>query len=224
MNTFDLAMALQKLSYSFIPVLLGIILHEVAHGYVAYKKGDPTAMMMGRITLNPLPHIDPMGLLVFIFTAVFSPFVFGWAKPVPVNPRYFKNIRSDMMLVSAAGPLTNFFLAVFFAVLLKLLTFMPAETLMSLGTGVDFIVNMCAVGIWANIALMWINLVPVPPLDGSKLLMGILPYNMAVRFAEAERYGMMILMLLIFTGLFNYVIMPFIRITAYLIFTIFGLN
>ena len=212
MNTFDLAMALQKLSYSFIPVLLGIILHEVAHGYVAYKKGDPTAMMMGRITLNPLPHIDPMGLLVFIFTAVFSPFVFGWAKPVPVNPRYFKNIRSDMMLVSAAGPLTNFFLAVFFAVLLKLLTFMPAETLMSLGTGVDFIVNMCAVGIWANIALMWINLVPVPPLDGSKLLMGILPYNMAVRFAEAERYGMMILMLLIFTGLFNYVIMPFIRI------------
>ena len=77
MNTFDLAMALQKLSYSFIPVLLGIILHEVAHGYVAYKKGDPTAMMMGRITLNPLPHIDPMGLLVFIFTAVFSPFVFG---------------------------------------------------------------------------------------------------------------------------------------------------
>ncbi len=224
MNTFDLAMALQKLSYSFIPVLLGIILHEVAHGYVAYKKGDPTAMMMGRITLNPLPHIDPMGLIVFIFTAVFSPFVFGWAKPVPVNPRYFKNIRGDMMLVSAAGPLTNFLLAMFFAVLLKLLTFLPAETLMSLGTSVDFIVNMCAVGIWANIGLMWINLVPVPPLDGSKLLMGILPYNMAVRFAEVERYGMLILMALIFTGLFSYVIMPFIRITAYLIFTIFGLN
>lgn len=224
MNTFDLAMALQKLSYSFIPVLLGIILHEVAHGYVAYKKGDPTAMMMGRITLNPLPHIDPMGLIVFIFTAVFSPFVFGWAKPVPVNPRYFKNIRGDMMLVSAAGPLTNFLLAMFFAVLLKLLTFLPAGTLMSLGTSVDFIVNMCAVGIWANIGLMWINLVPVPPLDGSKLLMGILPYNMAVRFAEVERYGMLILMALIFTGLFSYVIMPFIRITAYLIFTIFGLN
>ncbi len=224
MNTFDLAMALQKLSYSFIPVLLGIILHEVAHGYVAYKKGDPTAMMMGRITLNPLPHIDPMGLIVFIFTAVFSPFVFGWAKPVPVNPRYFKNIRGDMMLVSAAGPLTNFLLAMFFTVLLKLLTFLPAETLMSLGTSVDFIVNMCAVGIWANIGLMWINLVPVPPLDGSKLLMGILPYNMAVRFAEVERYGMLILMALIFTGLFSYVIMPFIRITAYLIFTIFGLN
>lgn len=165
-----------------------------------------------------------MGLIVFIFTAVFSPFVFGWAKPVPVNPRYFKNIRGDMMLVSAAGPLTNFLLAMFFTVLLKLLTFLPAETLMSLGTSVDFIVNMCAVGIWANIGLMWINLVPVPPLDGSKLLMGILPYNMAVRFAEVERYGMLILMALIFTGLFSYVIMPFIRITAYLIFTIFGLN
>ena len=90
MNNFELAAALQKLSYSFIPVLLGIILHEVAHGYVAYKKGDPTAMMFGRITLNPLPHIDPVGLIVFVFTALFSPFVFGWAKPVPVNPRYFK--------------------------------------------------------------------------------------------------------------------------------------
>lgn len=128
------------------------------------------------------------------------------------------------MLVSAAGPMTNFCLAVFFAGLLKSLTFLPAETLMSLGSSVDFIVNMCAVGIWANIALMWINLVPVPPLDGSKLLMGILPYNMAVRFAEVERYGMLILMVLIFTGLFNYVIMPVIRITAYFIFTIFGLN
>lgn len=224
MNTFDLAAALQKLSYSFIPVLLGIILHEVAHGYVAYKKGDPTAMMMGRITLNPLPHIDPMGLLVFIFTAVFSPFVFGWAKPVPVNPRYFKNVRGDMMLVSVAGPMANFFLAIFFAVLFKLITFLPGETLMGLGSGLDFLVNMCAVGIWANIGLMWINLMPVPPLDGSKILMGILPYSLATRFAAAERYGMLILMFLIFTGVFTYIIMPFIRLTAYLIFTIFGIN
>lgn len=224
MNNFDLAMALQKLSYSFIPVLLGIILHEVAHGYVAYKKGDPTAMMFGRITLNPLPHIDIAGLLVFIFTAIFSPFVFGWAKPVPVNPRYFKNVRGDMILVSAAGPLANFFLAIFFAVLFKLLTYLPAETLQSLGSSLDFIANMCAVGIWANIGLMWINLMPVPPLDGSKILMGLLPYSMAARFATIERYGMVILMFLIFTGVFTYIIMPFIRLTAYLIFTIFGLN
>lgn len=224
MNTFDLAMALQKLSYSFIPVLLGIILHEVAHGYVAFKRGDPTAMMFGRITLNPIPHIDPVGLLVFIFTAIFSPFVFGWAKPVPVNPRYFKNIRGDMMLVSVAGPMANFFLAIFFAVLFKGLTLLSPETLMSLGSGLDFLVNMCAVGIWANIGLMWINLMPVPPLDGSKILMGILPYSMASRFAALERYGMLILMFLIFTGVFTYIIMPFIRLTANLIFTIFGIN
>lgn len=224
MNNLDLALVLQKLSYSFIPVLLGIILHEVAHGYTAYRRGDPTAMMLGRITLNPVPHIDPMGLIVFIFTALFSPFVFGWAKPVPINPRYFKNIRKDIMLVSAAGPMANFFLACFFAVLLKLLLLLPVNVLNALGASLEFLLNMCTVGIWANIGLMWLNLVPIPPLDGSKLLMGVLPAKAAYKFAELERYGMLILMLLIFTGLFSYIIMPFIQATTLFIITIFGLN
>lgn len=224
MNNFDLAAALQKLSYSFIPVLLGIILHEVAHGYAAYKKGDPTAMMFGRITLNPLPHIDPLGLIVFIFTALFSPFVFGWAKPVPVNPRYFRNIRKDMMLVSVAGPMANLFLALFFALLLRVLLLFPNETLMGFGSSLDFIINMCVVGIWANIGLMWLNLMPIPPLDGSKILMGILPAKMAYQFEMIGRYGMLVLMLLIFTGGFSYIIMPFIRGTGFLILAIFGLN
>lgn len=224
MNTLDLAFALQKLSYSFIPVLLGIVLHEVAHGYMAYRRGDPTAMMFGRITLNPLPHIDPLGLIVFVFTALFSPFVFGWAKPVPINPRYFKNIRKDIMLVSAAGPLANFFLAVFFALLLRVLLFLPAEVLGSMGSSVDFLVNMCSVGIFANVGLMWLNLIPIPPLDGSKLVMGVLPPAAAYKYAEVERYGMIILMLLIFTGIFGYIITPFIKITSIFILTIFGLN
>lgn len=224
MNTLDLSLALQKLSFSFIPVLLGIILHEVAHGYMAYRRGDPTAMMFGRITLNPVPHIDPMGLIVFIFTALFSPFVFGWAKPVPINPRYFKNIRTDIMLVSAAGPMANFFLAIFFALLLRVLLMLPVSVLNSLGSSLEFLVNMCSVGIWANVGLMWLNLMPIPPLDGSKLVMGILPAGAAYKYAGLERYGMVILMLLIFTGLFNYIIMPFIKLTTLFILTIFGLN
>lgn len=224
MNTLDLAFALQKLSYSFIPVLLGIVLHEVAHGYMAYRRGDPTAMMFGRITLNPLPHIDPLGLIVFIFTALFSPFVFGWAKPVPINPRYFKNVRKDIMLVSAAGPMANFFLAVFFALLLRVLLLLPLDVLTALGSTVDFLVNMCSVGIFANVGLMWLNLIPIPPLDGSKLVMGVLPPAAAYKYAEVERYGMIILMLLIFTGIFGYIITPFIQVTSMFILTIFGLN
>lgn len=224
MNTLDLAFALQKLSYSFIPVLLGIVLHEVAHGYMAYRRGDPTAMMFGRITLNPLPHIDPLGLIVFIFTALFSPFVFGWAKPVPINPRYFKNVRKDIMLVSAAGPMANFFLAVFFALLLRVLLLLPLDVLTALGSTVDFLVNMCSVGIFANVGLMWFNLIPIPPLDGSKLVMGVLPPAAAYKYAEVERYGMIILMLLIFTGIFGYIITPFIQVTSMFILTIFGLN
>lgn len=224
MSSLDLAYSLQKLSYSFIPVLLGIVLHEVAHGYMAYRRGDPTAMMLGRITLNPVPHIDPLGLIVFLFTALFSPFVFGWAKPVPINARYFKNVRQDLMLVSAAGPMANLLLAVFFALLLRVVLLLPLSVLNGMGSGLEFLVNMCSVGIWANVGLMWLNLIPVPPLDGSKLVMGVLPPRLAYRYAGFERYGMIVLMLLIFTGLFNYIVMPFIRVTTLFILTIFGLN
>lgn len=224
MSSLDLAFSLQKLSYSFIPVLLGIVLHEVAHGYMAYRRGDPTAMMLGRITLNPVPHIDPLGLIVFLFTALFSPFVFGWAKPVPINARYFKNVRQDLMLVSAAGPMANFLLAVFFALFLRVVLLLPSSVLSGMGSSLEFLVNMCSVGIWANVGLMWLNLIPVPPLDGSKLVMGALPPRLAYRYAGFERYGMIVLMLLIFTGLFNYIVMPFIRVTTLFILTIFGLN
>ena len=110
--------SISRLVVAFVPVLLGIILHEVAHGWVALRRGDPTAWMLGRLTLNPVPHIDPMGMGMFAFTALFTPFVFGWAKPVPVNVRYFRNPRRDMLLVSAAGPLTNITLALLFGLAL----------------------------------------------------------------------------------------------------------
>ena len=108
MLNLDISQVLSTLAVAAVPALLGIILHEVAHGWVANRCGDPTAKFMGRLTLNPLPHIDPMGLLAFVLTSLSRTFVFGWAKPVPVNPRYFRNPAKDMMLVALAGPLTNF--------------------------------------------------------------------------------------------------------------------
>lgn len=121
MLDIDLAVSIKRLSVAFVPLMLGIILHEVAHGWAALKRGDPTAAMLGRLTLNPVPHIDPMGLFVFVLTSLTGPFVFGWAKPVPINPRNFRNIVKDTMLVSFAGPATNFLLSIGFAVLLRLL-------------------------------------------------------------------------------------------------------
>lgn len=116
MLDIDLAVSIKRLSVAFVPLMLGIILHEVAHGWAALKRGDPTAAMLGRLTLNPVPHIDPMGLFVFVLTSLTGPFVFGWAKPVPINPRNFRNIVKDTMLVSFAGPATNFLLSIGFAV------------------------------------------------------------------------------------------------------------
>ncbi len=222
MNDFNFILAIQKLSYSFIPVLLGIILHEVAHGYAAMKQGDYTAYMSGRITMNPIPHIDPMGLVVFLFTAMFSPFVFGWAKPVPVNYRYFKDIRKGIFYVSAAGPLANLFLACFFALLFYLLALIPTNILGMYSGSFEFLFQMCTVGVWANIGLMWINLIPIPPLDGSKLLMTFMPAQMAYKYADFERYGMIVLMILIFTGIFGYIITPFIKGTVFAILTLFN--
>ena len=114
MFDFDISHALRLLAIAFVPALLGIILHEVAHGWVAERCGDPTARQLGRLTLNPLPHIDPAGLAVFGLTSLSGAFVFGWAKPVPVDPRNFRNPHRDMMLVALAGPMTNFLLAVAF--------------------------------------------------------------------------------------------------------------
>lgn len=222
MSDLNFILAIQKLSYSFIPVLLGIILHEVAHGYVAMKQGDYTAYMSGRITLNPVPHIDPMGLVVFLFTAMFSPFVFGWAKPVPVNYRYFKDIRKGIFYVSAAGPLANFVLACFFALLFYLLAFLPEHIITQFSGSFEFLFSMCKAGILANIGLMWINLMPIPPLDGSKMLMTFMPPKLAYKYADFERYGMLILMVLIFTGIFGFIITPFIKGTFFVIIAFFN--
>lgn len=202
--------SIMNLTVAFIPVLLGIILHEVAHGWAALKCGDPTARMLGRLTLNPVPHIDPMGTGMFIFTAMFTPFVFGWAKPVPINPRYFRNLRRDLLIVTAAGPLTNFALAMAFAVCLRLLLMLPAEVLAANAAG-RFFFQMFQVGIIANFSLAWINLMPIPPLDGGHILECLLPRKLAWQFQRIERYGFLILFVLLASGVAGSVLLPLIR-------------
>ena len=200
-----------KVTIAFVPVMLGIILHEVAHGWVASKCGDLTAKMLGRLTLNPIKHIDPTGTLLFIMTAIASPVIFGWAKPIPVNPRNLHNPRTDMMLLSFAGPFTNILLALTFAVCQKiLLTFI---SLHDASATTIFFFNMFRIGVFANIALAWINLMPIPPLDGSRIVAGLLPVRMAYHYESLSRYGFVLLFILLLTGVIGKVLWPLIRVS-----------
>lgn len=208
MDDFNFALMLKTISIAFIPMLLGIICHEVAHGYAALRCGDPTAAMLGRLTLNPIKHIDPMGLMVFVLTSLTSPFVFGWAKPVPINPRYFKDVRRDTILISLAGPLTNFTLAIGFALLLRLtITIFPHEVYQGSST-YEFFILMLFTGVKINFVLAWLNLLPIPPLDGSKILWGFLPAKLGYQYMQLERYGFIILILLLTTGALSKVLGP----------------
>ncbi|MDR1776699.1 MAG: site-2 protease family protein [Desulfovibrio sp.] len=209
----DLPEAMRTIAIAAVPAMLGIILHEVAHGYVAWRRGDPTAAALGRLTLNPLPHVDPMGMLVFALTSL-TGFVFGWAKPVPVNPRYFRNPARDMMLVALAGPVTNMLLAVAFALLLRLaLAVLPPDQWWN-NSVYFFSLKSLQTGIFINFGLAWLNLLPIPPLDGSKVLAYFLPGNIALSFLRIERYGFVILLLLLFTGLLGDVLSPLVRGSA----------
>lgn len=208
-----------NLSISVIPILLGMILHEIAHGWVALKMGDPTAKMMGRLTLNPIPHLDTMGTLFFLITAFVSrasgiPFIFGWAKPVPVDPRRFKNFRQGMLLVSLAGATANFILALIFVFLSKIIlltTWTPSNS--TLGSG-SFLLDMCIMGIYINCTLAWFNLMPIPPLDGSKVLASIMPPRMARAYFSVERFGLIIVLLLLITDILPKIMLPLIHNTA----------
>lgn len=216
--------AIQMFSIALVPALLGIILHEVAHGYVAFKNGDPTAKIMGRLTINPLPHIDIVGLLVFVLTSISGSFIFGWAKPVPVDPRYFKNPNRGMMQVALAGPLTNIFLALFFGLLLWLiLSLMPIENWHDKSWYV-FLLSMCQAGVIINFGLAWLNLIPIPPLDGSKILAYFLPHNIAMKYLDIERYGFVILIVLLFTGALGYVLGPLVKGSSIGLLEILGIS
>ncbi len=205
---------MMRIAVFAIPFLLGIICHEVAHGWVAYKLGDPTAKAAGRLTLNPIPHMDPMGTMVFIVTSLLpAGVVFGWAKPVPVDPRYLKDPRRDMMAVSAAGPVTNFLLAALFYLAYRL---MDGASPGGPGSFTSFfgapLYNIAVAGVFVNAILGVLNLIPIPPLDGSKIVAGLLPRRLAMRYLSIERYGILILFALIFLGGLDYIFAPVIRL------------
>lgn len=175
------------------PILFALTIHEYAHGWVAYKLGDPTAKDAGRLTLNPLAHLDPIGTLMLFIVRL------GWAKPVPVNPYNFRDPRRDMMWVSFAGPSSNFLAAFFLAIVFKFVA--GSFPYGGGGSFLDVILIMLRWGILINIILGVFNLIPIPPLDGSKILMGLLPPAYAYQFAQLERFGPF---LLIFILMFSY--------------------
>jgi len=198
---FDVNALIRQLIIQVPPLLFALTMHELAHGYVAWRLGDPTAKNEGRLTLNPLKHLDPLGVLAFIIMKI------GWAKPVPVDPRYFRNPQRDMLLVALAGPGSNVLLAVASAALAHLfvnLGFLPFFFLQPL-------VAMLAASVWINIMLAVFNCIPIPPLDGSKVLMGLLPPAAARSYAKLEPFGFFILLALFYTGAIGWVIMPIIR-------------
>ena len=225
LQNFDISAALYTFGLAIVPALFGIICHEIAHGWAAYKMGDPTAKFLGRLTLNPIPHIDPMGLGMFAFTAIFTrPFVIGWAKPVPVNPRYFKYPRQGMMIVSVAGPLTNLLVAVLFALLAKLTVNLASAGVVNSSAVLGFMYESSVYGVFINCALAWFNLMPIPPLDGSHIDEGLLPPSMARAYASIGRYGMLIIILLIGFGAINTVLIPLLHASTGVIFSLVGLS
>jgi Zn-dependent protease len=206
-----------------LPVILAITLHEAAHGYVARHFGDPTAYLAGRISLNPLRHIDAFGTLILpaIILATSSllggsPILFGWAKPVPVDFSRLRNPKADMLWVAAAGPGANLIMAAGWALLLKLGAGMSPENTYSTP-----LMHMSEAGIQINSVLMLLNLLPIPPLDGGRIAVSLLPHHLAWKFARLEPFGFPILLLLLFTGLLGAILWPLLSGFRHLLSAIF---
>jgi len=205
--------ALAKALIYLPPLIIAVVLHEVAHGWVAWKLGDPTAKREGRISLNPLVHIDPMMTLALpaLLIIMNSPLLFGGAKPVPVNANFFQNPRKGMLLVAIAGPLTNFSLAILLVFLQKLTH--PIEGIIP-----SLLMDWVTYGIFINIALGVFNLIPIPPLDGGRVAIGLLPQQLASALARVEPYGLFLVVFLLYMGVFDVLLMPVIRLLLYLAF------
>ena len=192
---------IQQITILALPILIAVTFHEVAHGMVAYRLGDPTAKNAGRLTLNPLAHLDLVGTLVFVITRMI-----GWAKPVPVNPLYFKNPRKGMLWVALAGPATNLILAVLSAFFLKWLFTMDFP--MDSQWWLEPVSRMAKTSVVLNVGLAVFNIIPIPPLDGGRIMVGILPEKQAASYARLEPYGFLLLLVLIFSGAVEYVVFP----------------
>ena len=207
-----------------LPVLFAITLHEAAHGYAALYFGDATAKLAGRISLNPLRHIDPVGtiivpglIVIMSSLAGAGEMLFGWAKPVPVNFGRLRNPKADMFWVAAAGPFANLLMALGWALLFKLAVLAP-DSVYALPMA-----KMADAGIQINAVLMVLNLVPLPPLDGGRIAVSLLPPGPAYKFAQIEPYGFPILLFLLFTGILGDILGPLVAIFRFVLATAFGL-
>ena len=215
----DLNDLVQKLAIWTLPVLFAITLHEVAHGWVARALGDNTAANQGRLSLNPLKHVDPIGtVLVPGVLLLLGGFLFGWAKPVPVDYRNLKNPKKDMALVAVAGPAVNLLMAIAWAVLLKLALQQPTDEGMWLG-----IAQMSVAGVSINLVLMVLNLLPLPPLDGGRVAVGLLPLKPAIALSKLEPYGFVILIVLMATGILSLILGPLVGESRTLLLGLFGI-
>ncbi len=193
---------IQKIAIYALPVIFAITVHEAAHGYAAKYFGDMTAYNAGRISLNPLKHIDPFGTIILpALTVMLGGILFGWAKPVPVDFRRLRQPKKDMLWVAAAGPASNFVMAVFWAFVMKFSGAAPDAFAYPLAL-------MGEAGITINLVLMVLNLLPLPPLDGGRIAVSLLPHRMAVAFAGIERYGFLILIILLFSGVLSKILSP----------------
>ncbi|UOA08253.1 site-2 protease family protein [Methylobacter sp. S3L5C] len=212
---------IQRIAVWILPVIFAITVHEVAHGWVAKKYGDNTASSLGRLTLNPIKHIDLFGTIILpgLLLITGTGFIFGWAKPVPVDPRNFKNPLQDMAIVALAGPVSNLLMAVFWALIIRLGV--------TIGAGNEAIshplIYSGVAGISINLVLALINLLPIPPLDGSRILTGILPTYWARQYNRLERYGFIILIILLYTKVLNVLLEYPLFIAQKLFFSIAGL-
>ena len=210
----------QEIAISILPLLFAITVHEVAHGWVAHKLGDKTAMMMGRLTLNPIKHIDPIGtVLVPAMLLLFGGFIFGWAKPVPVTVENLRQPKRDMALVALAGPAANLLMALLWAIIAKIGV--------SLGAGAEWLgtplMLMGIAGITFNLVLMVLNLLPILPLDGGRILESLLPGPLSYKFSRLEPYGIVVLVVLLVAGLLPQLLGPPIHFFQKTIFQLFGL-
>jgi Zn-dependent protease len=221
----DLVAIVKDFALAAIPVVFAITFHEAAHGYAARHFGDPTAWLAGRISLNPVRHIDPVGtllvpalILATSYVASGSAMIFGWAKPVPVNFGALRRPKADMLWVAAAGPATNLVMALLWAAAFKF-AWLAQSDIFSRP-----LAEMSVVGINANLVLLVLNLVPLPPLDGGRIAVSLLPHALAWRFARIERWGFPILLLLLFTGVLGDIIGPIVDLFRELLIALFQLD